>query len=192
VIRARSRLSVERSPPRDLRSDNGPEFIAPALKDWPASASAQTADIDPGRPGRNGFRESFHGRFRDECLNGTLFRSVSEARILIKSYRQEYNTERPHQSSGYLTPQEFKQQWRNSPSQDAGDSHIPWHEFWESYHKVDDFSKMLPTEAPRPGEASALRCSEVVTLAIFGQWIRFQNKRDFYRFAERRLKGLFP
>lgn len=121
VIRVLARLFVEHGAPRYLRSDNGPEFIAQALKAWLASTSARTAYIDPGCPWQNGFRESFHGRFRDECLNGTLFRSVAEARIVIESYRKEYNAERPHQSLGYLTPEEFKQEWLNSPSQDAGD-----------------------------------------------------------------------
>jgi transposase InsO family protein len=81
------------------------------LKEWLASTGAQTAYIDPGCPWQNGFRESFHGRFGDEFLNGTLFRSVAEARVMLEGYRQEYNTERPHQSLGYLTPLEFKRQW---------------------------------------------------------------------------------
>jgi len=111
VIGVLDRLFRENGAPRYLRSDNGPEFIATALKEWLASTGAQTAYIDPGCPWQNGFRESFHGRFRDEFLNGTLFRSVAEARVMLEGYRQEYNTERPHQSLGYLTPLEFKRQW---------------------------------------------------------------------------------
>ncbi len=121
VIGVLARLFAEHGAPRYLRSDNGPEFIAQALKAWLASTSARTAYIDPGCPWQNGFRESFHGRFRDECLNGTLIRSVAEARIVTESYRQEYNTERPHQSLGYQTPKEFKQAWLDSQSSDTGD-----------------------------------------------------------------------
>lgn len=121
VIRVLARLFDAHGAPRYLRSDNGPEFIAHALKAWLAETPAETAYIDPGCPWQNGFRESFHGRFRDECLHGTLFRSVAEARIVMESYRKEYNTERPHQSLGYLTPQEFEQQWLNSHPESMGD-----------------------------------------------------------------------
>ena len=121
VVGVLSQLFAEHGTPRYLRSDNGPEFIAQALKDGLASTSAQTAYIEPGCPWQNGFRESFHGRFRDEFLNGTLLRSVAEARVLMERYRNEYNTERPHQSLGYQTPQEFKRQWLDSQSSDAGD-----------------------------------------------------------------------
>jgi len=121
VIRVLARLFIQHGAPRYLRCDNGPEFIAQALKVWLTSTSAQTAYIEPGCPWQNGFRESFHGRFRDECLNGTLFQSVAETRIVIETYRKEYNTERPHQSLGYLTPQEFKLEWLNSHSTETGD-----------------------------------------------------------------------
>jgi putative transposase len=97
--------------PQFVRMDNGPEFIAHVLKAWLASQTSRTHYIDPGKPWQNGFRESFHGRFRDEFLSGTLFASVAEARVLCEGFRREYNEERPHQSLGYLTPQEFKQQW---------------------------------------------------------------------------------
>jgi hypothetical protein len=70
-----------------------------------------TRSTSPGSPWQNGFRESFHGRFRDEFLYGTLFASLSEMKVLVEGFRQEYNTDRPHQSLGYLTPSEFKQDW---------------------------------------------------------------------------------
>ena len=118
VIGVLARLFAEHGAPRYLRSDNGPEFIAHALQAWLPATATRTAYIEPGCPWQNGFRESFHGRFRDEFLNGSLFRSVAEARILMESYRREYNTERPHQSLGYLTPVEFKQLWLDSHSQE--------------------------------------------------------------------------
>lgn len=121
VIAVLARLTGEHDPPRFLRMDNGPEFIAHALKAWLASQGAKTHYIDPGSPWQNGFRESFHGRFRDEFLYGTLFATVAEARVLCEGFRREYNEERPHQSLGYLTPQEFKQKWLETQSQTTGD-----------------------------------------------------------------------
>ena len=115
-----ARLFLEQGAPQYLRSDNGPEFIADTLKAWLALQQTAPFYIDPGSPWQNGFRESFHSRFRDEFLSGTLFRSVAEARVLCEGYRQEYNEERPHQSLGYLTPHEFKQDWLNSQSQTEG------------------------------------------------------------------------
>jgi putative transposase len=115
-----SRLVQEYGAPAYLKSDNGPEFIAQALQTWLAQHNAKTHYIAPGSPWQNGFRESFHGRFRDEFLYGTLFASVAEARVLCEGYRKEYNEERPHQSLGYLTPAEFKQQWLQQQSENPG------------------------------------------------------------------------
>jgi putative transposase len=114
VIQILARLFAEHGAPRFVRSDNGPEFVAESLRRWLAQQAAQTHYIAPGRPWQNGFRESFHGRFRDECLYGTLFASLAEARVVVEAYRREYNTERPHQSLGYLTPAEFKASWQQS------------------------------------------------------------------------------
>lgn len=111
---------LSRAAPRFLRSDNGPEFIAHALRAWLMNQRTETFYIRPGSPWENGFRESFHGRFRDEFLYGTLFASVAESRVLVEQHRQEYNTDRPHQSLGYLTPAEFKQQWHERHSSPDG------------------------------------------------------------------------
>lgn len=121
VIAVLARLLDTHKAPQYLRSDNGPEFIAHALKAWLAGRKTLTYYIDPGCPWQNGFRESFHGRFRDEFLYGTLFASVAESRVLCEAYRREYNEERPHQSLGYLTPVEFKQKWLQEQSQTTGD-----------------------------------------------------------------------
>jgi transposase InsO family protein len=120
VIGILARLVQDRTTPRVLRMDKGPEFFAHALRAWLAAQQSRTFYIDPGSPWQNGFRESFHGRFRDEFLFGTLFASVAEARVLCEGFRREYNEERPHQSLGYLTPCEFKQQWQQSQSNDCG------------------------------------------------------------------------
>ena len=114
-------LFAKHTAPQFVRSDNGPEFIAHPLKAWLASQEAKTHYIDPGSPWQNGFRESFHGRFRDEFLYGTLFANVAECRVLSEAWRREYNEERPHQSLGYLTPHEFKQQWLQEQSRNPGD-----------------------------------------------------------------------
>lgn len=111
VVQTLERLVKEHGPPEFVRSDNGPEFIAEALRSWVAEHQTETAYIEPGSPWQNGFRESFHGRFRDEFVSGTLFRSVAEARLLSEAFRIDYNQERPHQSLGYKTPAEFKHAW---------------------------------------------------------------------------------
>jgi len=121
VISVLEEVFARQGAPEFLRMDNGPEFIAQALRDWLASRSTKTAYIEPGHPWQNGFRESFHGRFRDEFLSATVFNSVEEARVLIEAWRRDYNEERPHQSLGYLTPSEFKQRWLQSHLDTGGD-----------------------------------------------------------------------
>ena len=96
--------------PRDLRSDNGPEFIATALLRWLHTAKIDTAFIDPGKPWQNGTDESFNGKFRNECLSIEWFRNRMEATIGIERWRRHYNAERPHMSLGDLTPAECKAQ----------------------------------------------------------------------------------
>ncbi len=121
VIGVLADLVARHGAPVYLRSDNGPEFIAHAVRAWLAGQQTQTYYIDPGCPWQNGFRESFHGRFRDEFLYGMLFLSVAEARVLCEGYRIEYNQERPHQSLGYQTPSQFKQQWILDHLENKGD-----------------------------------------------------------------------
>lgn len=93
--------------PEHIRSDNGPEFIAYAIQDWLRENRIKAIYIEPGSPWENGYIESFHDKFRDECLNREVFGSLLEARIVIESWRVEYNTERPHSSLGNKTPEEF-------------------------------------------------------------------------------------
>ncbi|NOD65878.1 MULTISPECIES: IS3 family transposase [unclassified Ruegeria] len=104
VIDALTDLFILRGAPRFIRSDNGPEFIAQAVRDWIAAVGAQTAYIEPGSPWENGYCESFNGRFRDELLNGEVFYSLREAQILIEQWRRHYNTKRPHSALGYRPP----------------------------------------------------------------------------------------
>ncbi len=93
--------------PEHIRSDNGPEFIAYAIQDWLKENKIKAIYIEPGAPWENGHIESFHDKFRDELLNREVFGSLLEAKIVIESWRVEYNTERPHSSLGNKTPEEF-------------------------------------------------------------------------------------
>ena len=93
--------------PKHLRSDNGPEFIAHAIVEWLARQKIKTIYITPGSPWENGHIESFHDRLRDECLNRELFGALHEARIILESWRVEYNVVRSHSSLGYQTPNEY-------------------------------------------------------------------------------------
>ncbi len=93
--------------PEHLRSDNGPEFIAHEVQRWLSANQIKTLYIDPGSPWQNGFVESFHSRFRDECLNRETLWTLTEARVVIEDYRRFYNQRRPHSKLGYLSPQEF-------------------------------------------------------------------------------------
>ena len=104
VIEALADLFVLRGVPAHVRSDNGPEFIALALREWIAAVGARTAYIEPGSPWENGYCESFNGKLRDELLNGEMFYSLKEAKTVIEAWRQHYNTVRPHSSLGYRPP----------------------------------------------------------------------------------------
>jgi transposase InsO family protein len=95
---------ILRGVPFYIRSDNGPEFIAEAVRKWIAAVGANTAYIEPGSPWENGYVESFNARLRDELLNGEIFYSLKEAQIIIESWRQHYNQIRPHSSLGYRPP----------------------------------------------------------------------------------------
>lgn len=101
-----SQLVSARGATAFLRSDNGPELIAQALRDWLVEENIATAYSDPGKPWQNGLNESFNGKFRDECLDAEWFPSRREA-VVIEEFRRHYNAERPHSSLGYRTPLEF-------------------------------------------------------------------------------------
>ena len=97
-------LFILRGVPAYIRSDNSPEFIAEAVRDWIKAVGAKTAYIEPGSPWENGYCESFNGRMRDELLNGEIFYSLREAQIIIEKWRNHYNTKRPHSALGYRPP----------------------------------------------------------------------------------------
>ena len=104
VIEVLADLFLLKGVPAFIRSDNGPEFIAIALRDWLYSLKVKTLYIEPGSPWENGYIESFNGKLRDELLNGELFYTLKEAQVLIERWRMEYNSFRPHSSLGYKPP----------------------------------------------------------------------------------------
>ena len=93
--------------PEHIRSDNGTEFIAGKIQRWLHENQIKTLYIEPESPWQNGYIESFHSRFRDECLNREWLLNLREARVVIEDWRQHYNTERPHSRRGYLSPEDY-------------------------------------------------------------------------------------
>jgi putative transposase len=104
VLERLTDLFVRRGVPGHIRSDNGGEFTATAVRDWLARVGVKTLYIGPGSPWENGFIESFNGKLRDELLDGEVFDTVLEAKVLIERWRVHYNTTRPHSSLRYRPP----------------------------------------------------------------------------------------
>jgi putative transposase len=107
VIDMLAELFAMRGVPQHLRSDNGPEFIARAIRRWTKQLSIEMLYIEPGSPWENGFAESFHSRLRDEFLATEMFEGLVAARKLTQAWREDYNHYRPHSSLGYVAPVEF-------------------------------------------------------------------------------------
>jgi putative transposase len=107
VTRVLDRVIAERGKPLAIRCDNGPEFTSRHFLVWCEKRQIRLVFIEPGRPMQNGHIESFNGRFRDECLNANWFLTLADAKAKIEAWRKEYNSERPHSSLGYLSPDEF-------------------------------------------------------------------------------------
>jgi len=97
-------LFIFRGIPEYIRSDNGPEFTARAIRKWLNRLGVKTLFIEPGSPWENGYIESFNGKLRDELLNREIFTTLEEARVLIEQWRREYNQVRPHSALGYRPP----------------------------------------------------------------------------------------
>ena len=93
-----------RGAPEHIRSDQGPEFIAKAVRDWITAVGTKTAFIEKASPWESGYFESFNGKLRDELLNGEIFYTLKEAQVLIESWRRHCNAIRPHSSLGYRPP----------------------------------------------------------------------------------------
>jgi transposase InsO family protein len=104
VINQLYTLFLTRGVPEHIRSDNGPEFTARAVRSWLAEMGVKTLFIEPGSPWENGYIESFNGKLRDELLNREIFTTLTEAKVLIEQWRREYNQIRPHSAKGYKPP----------------------------------------------------------------------------------------
>ena len=104
VLRMLARLMLRHGIPKHIRSDNGPEFVAKAVRQWLSRLGVETLFIEPGSPWENGYIESFNGKLRDELLNGEIFTTLEEAQVLTELWRREYNQVRPHSSLGYTPP----------------------------------------------------------------------------------------
>lgn len=104
VIDQLAEMFVQRGAPDYIRSDNGAEFTADSIRGWLKRLGVKTLYIEPGSPWENGYIESFNGKLRDELLNGEVFDTMYEAKVIIERWRKEYNTQRPHSSLGYLPP----------------------------------------------------------------------------------------
>jgi putative transposase len=98
-------LFICRGVPEYLRADNGPEFTAKAIRNWLNRLGVKTLYIEPGSPWENGYIESFNGKLRDELLDGEIFTTLQEAKILIEQWRKEYNQVRPHSSRKNRPPE---------------------------------------------------------------------------------------
>ena len=104
VIDTLAKLFIRRGTPGNIRSDNGPEFTAKAVREWLKKLEIKTLFIEPGCPWENGYNESFNGKLRDELLDREIFYTLKEAKVLVELWRKEYNTIRPHSSLGYKPP----------------------------------------------------------------------------------------
>jgi putative transposase len=107
VTRTLDRVIEGRVAPESIRCDNGPELTSRHIVGWCEERKINLIHIQPGKPIQNGHVESFNGRFRDECLNASWFHTLADAKQKISRWRNEYNSERPHSSLDYRTPNEF-------------------------------------------------------------------------------------
>lgn len=124
VLERLAELFVLRGTPEYIRSDNGPEFVAKRVRKWLSDLQVNALFIEPGSPWENGYVESFNGKLRDELLNGEVFYTVQEARVLVERWRRHYNTKRPHSSLGYRPPApeawELRGEGKTTPSPTGG------------------------------------------------------------------------
>ena len=116
VIDVLSDLFILRGVPGHVRSDNGPEFVAKSVRAWIAVVGAEAAYIEPGSPWENGYVESFNSKLRDELLDGEIFYSLEEARVVIEGWRRYYNAARPHSALGYRPPAPEVVLWPTPPA----------------------------------------------------------------------------
>ena len=123
VARVLEAVGQFRGLPRAIRTDQGPEFTSRVLDRWAYGRGIDLKLIAAGKPMQNAYIESFNGKFRDECLNDRYFNNLEHARVLINSWRRDYNEARPHSGIGRIPPAEFAARFR-SGSTNAADLKI--------------------------------------------------------------------
>lgn len=121
VIRELDKLIAWRGQPGRIRVDNGPEFIAEALREWSIERGIDIKFIEKGKPHQNGFMERFNRSFREEVLDAYLFTRLQEAQVMATAWMWIYNNQRPHKSLGYRTPTDF----------------LKWHQKVDSYPTIE-------------------------------------------------------
>ncbi len=134
-------LFAEHGTPAHVRMDNGPEFIAEALRTHLAAVQVETRYVEPGAPWQNGYIESFNATFRNELLDRELFATVLEAEVLSEQYRRKYNTYRPHSALGYQTPSAYATAERDAVGDQAvemGSAPLPPSPQFNNDHKVKE------------------------------------------------------
>ncbi|MBC2592638.1 IS3 family transposase [Ruficoccus amylovorans] len=114
IVAALDKAIAKHGAPEHIRSDNGPEFIATATKDYLESKRIKTLYIEPGSPWQNPHVESFHNRLQDECLKQEWFLSLTEARVVIENWRRKYNSQHPHSRLGFISPDAFAKLWHQT------------------------------------------------------------------------------
>jgi putative transposase len=107
VVETLATLFRRRCEPAFIRSDNGPEFVAKAVKRRLEASGVETLYIEAGSPWENAYSETFISRFSDELLKREVFADLLEAKVLVEDYREHYNHHRPHSALGYRTPAQF-------------------------------------------------------------------------------------
>lgn len=117
VIRVLGRLVKQRGKPANIRTDNGPEFISHKLEEWCREKQITLQFIQLGKPMQNAYIERKNGSVRRELLNAYLFYSLNEVRVMCEEWQQDYNSERPHKSLGYLSPFKYYEKWQSSQAE---------------------------------------------------------------------------
>ena len=119
VVQVLDYLALTRGTAEYIRSDNGPEFVARAIKEWLEEHKVRSIFINPGSPWENSYVESFNGRLRDECLNQEIFSNVEQAGVVLEAWREEYNNYRPHSSLGGLSPAVYARRYQENHNLEA-------------------------------------------------------------------------
>jgi putative transposase len=138
VVAVLDQLRLQRGAPEYLRCDNGPEFIAAAIRDWCRFTGTSTSFIDPGSPWQNAYVEGFNGKARDELFAREIFDSILEARVLYEDWRHAYNLHRPHRALGLQPPAVFAAAFNNQKLSHTLDMDPL---FWTRFVRIEPCSK---------------------------------------------------